>query len=447
MKLYAKYILYIFYSILIVSIISCTHKKIDYENQIIYTNDYYNDIFNDTLTHDVPSSKGVSNALKKAQQLVRVKWIPLNYIPRFSSNDSFYQPFKEYQGIPYSLVMHTNTYIGLDVSIYTYLTAINNPHSVIYTENVRLAPYNGIQCAPYYGTVCSTAVWYSLGIDIPYFTKFVPTLDFLTEIINAKPNNIKLCDILLSTGHMLMVYDIGRDEYGNIRKVTVFECHSSENIPDTRFNIYSFKDFQQRWQQSSWRLFRYNEIDFNHSYENYDFIAIDSLIANKLIYNKDLCTSRGDKVAYLEGDIVEINILNNKYKQLELYKDNILLTRKDISGILMLFPFLKYGDYKARLISKNSQSDYIFFEVINAEVSFNNKKGTIYFESKNATPQYIDLCNHKQSPRVYYNLSSSDIDLGYKVILPIKEIEDIKFCKVYFRGKYGRVSCKPISII
>lgn len=408
--------------------------------------DNFNDIKDDTLIHDEPTNLGIATALKRAQQLARISWVPINNVPKCSSDEPFYERFKERLGIPYSLVMHTNTYVGLDVSIYTFLSALKNPYSAIYTEDVSAPPYDGIQCAPFYGTVCSTAVWYALGIDIPYLTKFVPILDFLETPTISKPDSIKLCDILHSSGHMLMVYDIGRNKKFEIEKVTVFECHSESGIDDTKFNIYTFEEFKHRWKHNSWKIYRYKYLDKNIEYDDLDYIYVDPIPNKEFLYNKDICTSRGDMVSYREGDTIIINVLNPSYKYIEIYKNNDLFIKQKIDGCLYTIPNLPYGDYKACLSKRNLKSPFTRFEVINAEVMI--EKGQllkITFNSHNATPQYLDLCNFKQSPQMYYLFSKDDIALK-SIVVDKSKYPNSKYCKIYFRGKYGRVSCFPIEI-
>lgn len=413
----------------------------DYER----AQDNYCEVFDDTLLHDKPRSKGVEISLKRAQQLARLKWLPHDNISRVGYGGQ-YLANKEYIGVPYSLVMHVNTYVGLDISLYTFLTAVANPYSVLYSENVRKPPYNGVQCAPYYGTVCSTAVWYALGIYIPYFTRFVPTLDFLTTPDYSTPDAIELCDILLSEGHMVMVYDIGRGRDGYIEKVTLFECGVTF-VEDTKFIIYTFEEFKERWENVKWKIFRYNGLDDNIDFDDYDFVSIDNYDAAPFIYDKSLCTNRGDKVAYREGEDVVINIFDTIYSNIEIYKDGVLLKSFSINDNCIVLSSLPYGDYKVRLASKERQySDFIYFEVldINVDVKFDGMI-TTYFHSLNAHPEYMDICTSSQSPQAYYPFSNDDIYAQEITVDTV--VKDVPlFCKVYFRGKYGRVSNIPIAI-
>jgi len=96
------------------------------------------------LYHDQPSSAGVANALKRAKQLVEFRWTPVNPFPAGQSIhkeygstarvDLFLLPWRPCQGITYSSVRKTEKYVGLNVSLETYATAIANPRIVIYTR-------------------------------------------------------------------------------------------------------------------------------------------------------------------------------------------------------------------------------------------------------------------------------------------------------------------------
>ncbi len=97
---------------------------------------------------------------KKAHHMADIRWTPLNDIPGLT------KPIPagiERVGLPYSSVKEKDKFVGLEVSFHTFMTALHNPRSVLYTEDVKESPYYGTNCGPYYGTVCSGAVNYALG--------------------------------------------------------------------------------------------------------------------------------------------------------------------------------------------------------------------------------------------------------------------------------------------
>lgn len=105
---------------------------------------------------------GASNALKKAYQMANVVFYPRG---NFSANNSNqYSMGKRYEGLVYSSTKEINTYIGEDISFQTFMTAVNNVKSKLYTEKLNESPYHGVNCRAYYGTVCSGLVNYALGL-------------------------------------------------------------------------------------------------------------------------------------------------------------------------------------------------------------------------------------------------------------------------------------------
>ena len=66
---------------------------------------------------------------------------------------------REYTGVPYSSVKSVGRYIGFEIFLKTFLAAVENPHSVLYTESLSGEVSNA---AAYYGKVCSSFTSYAL---------------------------------------------------------------------------------------------------------------------------------------------------------------------------------------------------------------------------------------------------------------------------------------------
>ena len=101
---------------------------------------------------------GASNAVKKAYQMADIVFFPKT---DFSANGRRYSAGKRYEGMVYSSTKEINTYVGEDISFHTFMTAVNNPKSKLYTEKLNESPYHGVNCRAYYGTVCSGLVSYA----------------------------------------------------------------------------------------------------------------------------------------------------------------------------------------------------------------------------------------------------------------------------------------------
>src|SRR5687768_4608430 len=112
---------------------------------------------------DEPPALGwQERAAERARALSQIQWTPVaDTMP--SRRGGYFEKGKQYTGAPYSSVRSVGRYIGFDISVRTFLAAVENPHSVLYTENLRGEVPNA---APYYGTVCSAFTSYALQCGI-----------------------------------------------------------------------------------------------------------------------------------------------------------------------------------------------------------------------------------------------------------------------------------------
>lgn len=451
MKRFCKIIELLFVVWFAVLLLSCQKESL---SQIMRNNRL---LPSDNWIHDEPANQGVVNALEKASLVAGVEWVPMNPVPSVYS-DNPYPVDVVRQGLPYSLAQKVNGYVGLDVSFYTFLTALANPRSVIYTENLKLPPYNGFDAAPYYGTVCATSVWYALGIKAPYYTYSIGHISSLTKRNDLPPDSIQLCDVLKETGHVAMIYDIARDFNDSIKQVVIFETTRSAQS-DSRLIEYDYQGFVNRWNNGNYVIYRPKDLTNNPALDEPDLRRIAGRWRFVSSYNMDLCTSRGDKVAYPVGDTVVINVLSNCYNHLELYKDGSIFREVDLLTYEeyavnekknypyynkdVVFVDLPYGSYRACLRDAlgNVSSD-TFFEIIDINVSFvvgNNL--TVYFSSANAIPEFMSLGDIRECPYYITIFTNSQIAAGSATVSLSSD-----YLKVHFRGEYGRVSNKLIQV-
>lgn len=82
-----------------------------------------------------------------------------------------------------------------DVTYHTFMTAVHNPMSVLYTEDISQPPYHGTNCATYYGAVCSSSVMWALGIDNPYSSGQIMELPDMTQLEYQIIDSLKVCDV------------------------------------------------------------------------------------------------------------------------------------------------------------------------------------------------------------------------------------------------------------
>lgn len=439
---------------------SCsTEEELDDIHKIVikYNEEYQDDI----ISQDI----AIINAYKKSQQFQKITWESIAPIPSVVSSTAYYSVGK-HTGMPYSLANEYNKYIGYDVSIKTFMTALHNKHSLLYTENIessRSFSAHGIEykgaanyCAPYMGTVCSFYVSYVLGSEIPYHVyeyKGLEELGIMNRIENQSANGLQLMDIVWESGHVAIITNITHNDDGTINKITWSEsvrpCARTVEMSPTQFNnrIISKKDI----------IYRYNNLSQNTKYEPSEFVAAFNEKITSYHYNDDICTFAGDFACFREGDIIIIDYEKGNYNVMELYKDDELIETmslpadSEVHEVDLTDKNLKYGSYKARLCSNRSTSDYTYFEVIQADVQYEDYSDyqKVTFNSKNGTPIYIQLCNRSGGSYGKYILTDEDKNNGYALFNAYdllhyarqkKTFGTTIYLKVFFQGEYGRVT-------
>lgn len=391
----------------------------------------YNPVDDISIPYDDPALLPIIN---RAKQIATISWVPKNNIP---NNIDYYVADQPITGIPYSSVKEKDKFIGQEVSFLTFLTAVNNPRSVLYTENVSKSPYNGVNCSCYYGTVCSMAVNYALGLSLPIETDMYEDSSLFEYVQNQTIYGAKRGDLLLSKGHVVMILDIKEDREHNVKKVIILESSSTR----TSIRYYSLDAFQTRWDKDKWILLRYKNLA---SSQDYSPIQSDRNIIDysSYEYNNELCTSRGDYVTYRKGEDVVINVLSSEYDFIELYKDDIFFSKQKINQIDIPFNNLPCGQYKARIISSNKKSNFIHFEVLDTNVMI--ESASISYKSTNSEPEYLVVCKKNGERYFITPLNQSEIAIS-DILKSCTDFNDI-YLKVFFKGQYGRVSNEPIEI-
>lgn len=395
------------------------------------------DVMNEV--HDTPRSIGVMMTLRRAQQVANLTWSPLASVP---TNNSMYYAGAVVSGLPYSSVKELDKFVGCEVSFHTFMTAVNNPRSVLYTENVANPPYHGRNCAAYYGTVCSMAVNYALGIDMPLWTKYYHSSPLFEMAPVQDPQAVELGDILLSPGHAVLVFDIVRDVRDNsVKRVSIMESAPS----GTGIQEYEITSFADRWKSIGWEIFRYVDIDKSVQYTPSPYVAVGSEVKSEVVYNSAICPQRGDQACFRKGEDVVINVLDRSFFFLDLYKDGLLFKSFEIRDPDVVLSDLDYGRYFA--IASDGMghfSEPVSFDVfdIQTDVLFLGNKIRVSYDSKYGSPEYVVTCNQYGDR---FSITPIKNQSG-TVDIPFTEGSGPAFCKVFFSTDYGKVSNAPIKI-
>ena len=165
--------------------------------------------------------QGQLNAVKKAYQMTDLVFTPLQPI---GLQNGIFESGVSYKGVMYSSTKELETFVGNDISIYTLMTAIHNPKSKIYTEDISKPPYHGLNCRAYYGSICSSFVSYALGIETRYWANDFPLSDKMQEIDYSVLENLQVADVLWRDGHVAMITVIERDSAGQVVQLEISEC-------------------------------------------------------------------------------------------------------------------------------------------------------------------------------------------------------------------------------
>lgn len=396
------------------------------------------------LVADKPSP-GALNAIKRAYQMVNLRFTPQ---VGFGGNQAkVYEAGKEYRGLVYSSVKELHTYVGMDVSFHTFMTAMHNPRSVIYTIDVSKPPYHGRNSAAYYGTVCTGLTTYAFDLNVYKRCLDFKTTDFYELVEEPSSLTVRLADVILSSNHAQLITGIKRDpQTGKAVEIEICEAvHSG-----CRKATLSGKKLDQKISQGR-KLYRYKYLD-DVTYEPLtDFVALDGEELTPFKYNDDICTSRGDKACYIVGDTVVVNTFGS-YRTLEIYKDSVLYKeqriKKDEDVVLTDLP---YGDYRARLVQGNRKSDYTYWKVIDVHVDVDENNKTVTFHSANARPVYLDFASESggRPPKGVFEFTEEDIAAESKDVssynIPKKNLKEGIYVRVHFECDYGRVMNRPIK--
>ena len=399
-------------------------------------------------------SLGAVIAVKKAYQMTDLCFSPVgNFNSRVIDSKGTrvsYTSGKEYKGMVYSNTREVDGLVGVDVSLYTFMTAIHNPRSVLYTVKINRNPYHGKGDIAYYGAVCSGLVSSALGLTVKFETDHLSSLESFERISRQNADGVKVADVLWKKGHVALVTSIEKDKNGVISKIEY--C---EGVPSgaRRMLLNNADEFNSFLKEGSWIIYRYKYLYKNTFYAPAnEFVAVGSEEKLSFTYNDDICTNRGDKACIAETDSIILNI-SDGFDKLEIYKNDSLYKTMSIGNnkdvLLKGYPF---GDYKACVVKGNKKSDYTYWKVINTNIRLDKANNRVYFNSANSTPIYYEFCsisgyrpNHKK--RIYAREFTNDEINSGCVIFDSKTCatKTYPYLKIHFANEYGRVASKLIN--
>lgn len=352
---------------------------------------------------DVPENIGVLNAILNFKQLTEIKYTPKATIPHTASN--YFTPGTQRTGIPYSSTRPESLFVPTNVSLHTFMTAMQNPNSYLYT--VDLSAVGNQNGNTYYGAVCSTACGYALGIEPNYSTHQWADIPGMEVIENQSAYGLKLCDTIVGSGHVVMVTDITRNKRGKIGHITISEAIN----PVCKSTNYTPEELEAAYPPSTYKYCRYKKL-YAVKHEQSPYVAVEDETPQTATYNTEIIPRKGDKANWLKGVPVEIDVLKiGNYGSIQVYKDGEWLLSKPIASLITLAD-LEPGSYKARLSDGTNYSSYCYWMVVDA-VSTATPTGSegkvnVTFSASNATPVWVQWCNGSHNGTVHINPLTSE---------------------------------------
>ena len=307
----------------------------------------------------VPDNQKFQTFLDRIKVQTNVAWKALGKIAAVHSKlETYYDKDSVNLGLPYSDVGEYSKYVYFDVSIRTFLTALLNRRSVMYTENASsenssskygITYHNWENAAgPYYGTVCSGLTGFALGFPEILTSAIYGDNMIEGETVIAKGdqshnyyikngNSWEVCDaedildliqpmdLITTPGHVSFISDIYLDEFGN-KKFIVWSEESSSQYPTARSCPMSPGRFLARLETNAakpdgWKICRYSDWSGATPVDDIGkLLPMDWFEYQKeLSIDPDICTYAGDYVVFQIGAADDTD--NNNRAFLNIHRD------------------------------------------------------------------------------------------------------------------------------
>ena len=336
------------------------------------------------LIYDIPRSEGVKNAIARAYQQCTIAWQAKReciinddgswgYLVPARSGRAHVLP-AVYHGIPYSSSRVLDKMVGLDISFSTFLSATQNPASIVYTRELSDdtdPAYNPRISNAYftYGTVCSSLASYAMDLPMHYSTREWESIPGFSEVASESIDEIELADTMVTFnkeightgGHVAVITSIARDKEGRVQRVEITEGWE----PTQRYRWDSRAAFLKRmlYNGGNYKVFRNKNLD-----------AVRPPLNIKCAPT-DLMLDLGAFSAYEERACVQFNIMKEAdvlVIESDLGKTEIdlsSLTPTEIDGVkykIYAASDLAPAFYRAYLLSSGKASESVHFSVARA---------------------------------------------------------------------------------
>ena len=390
--------------------------------------------------HDVPDS-WQQEVRHRADMIADIQWTPLFKAPKsfYKRKDVWFDAGTTYTGLPYSAVELYNGFIGRDVSFYTFLSALHNPKSSIYTLDYRQPPYNRDKGSIMYGVVCTSASAFALGLPLYHPTVRIRggVVPYYDDMGNA-PRDVRIGDVLCffdpaqGEGHVMVAYDITRTKGGSLSKAIFFEGVG----PLAKRSVFTEEKLRSWFESHDAHIYRLKEE--YRSLRPSPFMEKD--LSSLPPFPEALCLDDGDRRSYAEGTTVRIDVFSTSYSILELYKGEALYASYPVSEVVELTD-LPVGLYSACLSGASGKSESTLFQIGSTDFTVRRSGTTLTVSgcAEECTPVYSSTNESSGIHRVFFNTAPGEWSVEG---VP----ETATHCRVYFAGRYGTYKGKSIEI-
>lgn len=401
-------------------------------------------------------------AVDYARIMSRVKWTPVaEGMPRRGGR---FEAGRQYTGVPYSSVKAEGRYIGFDIFLKTFLAAVENPRSVLYTENLTGKVKNA-EC--YYGKVCSSYTSYALQCGIWYVSRLhgPEHRDGIVQVKSQSAQNARVGDVIFTPpatsrggSHIEIVTAVTRDKTGKVTHVRI-----EESSPQTTRNTNrSAKAFNTHLAARNKRLYRITDLDAwrgPNRAESFMFPNYREDSATPKI-NRVLLLDRGDWVPYFKGQPVKFNVMDRDaegVQALVIKRGDRAVERIPLSGRgVVERVFETCGDYTAHCVMKDGTfSAACEFAVCELEFTAPDKpiplgaSWELQLRSENLKPIIVHL-NNGHNGYAHRNVFITDEDRRQgRVIIPAGLIPEEAKVQIWLFGenRYGRLKRRRDVVI
>lgn len=295
-----------------------------------------------------------------ARILSHVKWTPVaDTLP--SRNGGFFEKGREYTGVPYSSVRSEGRYIGFDIALRTFLAAVENPRSVLYTENLTGKVANA---AAYYGSVCSAYTSYALSCGVPEVSRRYgpPAGKGIMLVEPQSAQTAQVGDVIYtphatetSGSHVEMVTAVTRNADGLVTSVRVEESRP----PTTQVTERKASNFNSHLASRNKQLLRITDREAWRGTNRAEPLLFPNHKADstKPVINRSLLLDLGDWVPYQKGSPVKFNVMDRDkrgVKTLIIRRGGQVVEEIPLEGPgLHELTFTTCGDYTAQVVHQD----------------------------------------------------------------------------------------------